>query len=174
MNDLFHLNVPALALVVRALVVYVAVLLLLRMAGKRQLGQMTPTEFVAVLLISNAVQNAMNGGDNSLSGGLLLAVVLVFSSWLISVLTFHYARFSKIFEGTPTLLVHKGKSVAKNLARERITPSELRSLLRRQGIHRVEDVHSAILEPSGILSVVRVDEAPAARGDADLPGNDSY
>ena len=69
MRDLFTLNVPALHLAIRALVVYLAVLLLLRMAGKRQLGQMTPTEFVAILLISNAVQNAMNGGDNSLVGG---------------------------------------------------------------------------------------------------------
>src|SRR3954470_21785304 len=91
-------------LIVRAIVVYLAVILLLRISGKRQLGQMGATEFVAVLLISNAVQNSMNGGDNSLLGGLLLAAVLIGISSLITVLTFRSHRFRMIFEGTPSLL----------------------------------------------------------------------
>src|SRR3954470_17889269 len=95
-------------LIVRAIVVYLAVLILLRISGKRQLGQMGATEFVAILLISNAVQNAMNGGDNSVIGGLLLAGVLVGLSALISYLTYRSRWFSSIFEGTPTLLIHKG------------------------------------------------------------------
>src|SRR5476649_1603564 len=100
-QELIHSELPWWSLVIRAVVVYVAVLVLLRISGKRQLGQMGATEFVAILLISNAVQNSMNGGDNSLSGGLLLAAVLVGLSTLISYLTCKHHFFSAIFEGTP-------------------------------------------------------------------------
>src|SRR5437764_10386808 len=110
-----HIDLPILNLVIRAVVVYLSVLILLRISGKRQLGQMGATEFVAILLISNAVQNAMNGGDNSLSGGLILAVVLIALSTLISYLTFKSRFWSTIFEGTPTLIVHKGVVIKKNL-----------------------------------------------------------
>src|SRR3954467_927074 len=112
--DLFRFDISALDLVIRASVVYIFVLLLLRLAGKKQMGQMSPTEFVAILLISNAVQNSMNGGDNSLVGGLILAAALIFTSWLISLLTFHSRTWATIFEGTPTLLIHKGQVIEKN------------------------------------------------------------
>src|SRR5579859_7472683 len=98
-QNLTTLALPAPNLIVRALVVYLSVLILLRISGKRQIGQMGATEFVTVLLISNAVQNSMNGGDNSLSGGLLLAVVLVGLSMLIARLTYRSRIFSRIFEG---------------------------------------------------------------------------
>src|SRR4249919_2105578 len=124
-SDLTHLTVPPLDLVIRATVVYLAVLLLLRIAGKRQLGQMGATEFVALLLISNAVQNSMNGGDNSLTGGLLLAVVLIALSWLISLATYKSKVAQRVFEGTPALFVHHGKVHEKNLAHERITRNDL-------------------------------------------------
>src|SRR5580765_625413 len=89
------------SLVIRATVVFCAILLLLRIAGKRAIANMGMAEFVALLLISNAVQNAMNGGDNSLIGGLILAVVLIFMSWSISVLTYKSKKFQRIFEGSP-------------------------------------------------------------------------
>ncbi len=157
--DLSHLTVHPLDLVVRAGVIYLVILLLLRLAGKRQMGQMGPTEFVVVLLISNAVQNSMNGGDNSLIGGILLAVVLVAMSWLISLATFRSARIRMLFEGTPTLLIHKGVVIQKHLDRERMTHSELKVLLRKQGIHSFKEVHTAILEPDGYLSVIKEAEA---------------
>jgi uncharacterized membrane protein YcaP (DUF421 family) len=161
-ENLFNFNIGPLNLAIRAVVVYLAVLLLLRVSGKRQMGQMGATEFVAVLLISNAVQNSMNGGDNSLIGGLLLAAVLVGLSTLISYLTYKRRFFSRLFEGTPTLLVHKGKIVAKNLVKERMAESELRTLLRKQGIHHVSEIETAILEADGTLSAVKIsDIAPA-------------
>src|SRR3954468_24349143 len=107
-ENLFNFSVSPLNLAIRAVIVYLSVLLLLRISGKKQMGQLGATEFVAILLISNAVQNAMNGGDNSLGGGLVLAVVLILLSSLISFLTYRSRIFSAIFEGTPTLLVHKG------------------------------------------------------------------
>src|SRR6478672_200293 len=118
-QNLFNLSLPIENLVLRGTIVYLAVVILLRISGKRQLGQMGTTEFVALLLISNAVQNAMNGGDNSLAGGLILAVVLILLSVGISFLTFHSRFFSMVFEGTPRLLIHDGRIVEKALHKER-------------------------------------------------------
>lgn len=157
-NDLTHLTVSPWNLILRAFVVYTAVLLLLRLSGKRQMGQTTPTEFVAILLISNAVQNAMNAGDNSLVGGLLLAVVLIFLSWGISVLTFKSRAFSVLFEGRPTLLIHKGELITKHLNHERLTHEDLKSMMRKQGVHHLSEVHTAILESDGSLSITRTSE----------------
>jgi uncharacterized membrane protein YcaP (DUF421 family) len=154
-ENLMRFDVPALNLVVRAVVVYLSILILLRIAGKRQIGQMGPTEFVAILLISNAVQNAMNGGDNSLVGGLVLAAVLIALSALISFLTFQSKIFSAIFEGTPTLLIHHGKAIQKNMAKERMSHEELAGLLRKQGVHDIHEVETAILESDGSLSITK-------------------
>jgi uncharacterized membrane protein YcaP (DUF421 family) len=157
-NSLFHFQVSPLELLIRAVVVYLCVLILLRVSGKRQLGQMGPTEFVAILLISNAVQNAMNGGDNSLAGGLLLALVLIALSTIISLLTYRNKIAAIIFEGTPTLLIHKGDLVQPHMAKERLSRSELQALLRKQGVHTFKEVQTAILEADGTLSITRVGE----------------
>ena len=157
-QNLMDFNLPPLNLVIRALVVYLTVLILLRISGKRQLGQMGATEFVAILLISNAVQNSMNGGDNSLSGGLLLAGVLILLSTLISYLTYRSRFFRMLFEGTPTLLIHKGKLIHKHLMHERMSESELRTLLRKQGIHHIHEIETAVLEADGTLSVTKMSE----------------
>lgn len=163
MNFLHH-DLSYLELVIRGLVVYISVLLLLRLSGKRQVGQMGPTEFVAILLISNAVQNAMNGGDNSLAGGLVLAATLIALSSLISFLTFRSRLFSTIFEGTPTLLIHNRKVIAKNLAKERLNESDLRTLMRKQGIHHLQEVKTAVLESDGTLSITKADEVNGIKG----------
>lgn len=151
--DLLHLSLPVADLAVRGVVVYLAVLLLLRVAGKRQLAQLSPVEFVAILLISNAVQNAMNGGDNSLTGGLLLAGVLVATSWLVTTLAHRSPAAKAALLGSPVLLVHKGRIVEDRLRAERIAPQELRAMLRRQGIQHLSDVHAAVLEADGTLAI---------------------
>jgi uncharacterized membrane protein YcaP (DUF421 family) len=158
--NLFHLDLPAGNLIVRAVLVYLSVVVLLRVSGKRQLGQMGATEFVAILLISNAVQNSMNGGDNSLAGGLILATILILLSAVISYLTYRSKFFTSVFEGTPTLIIHKGKVLRQNLTKERMNESDLRTLLRKQGIHEVKDINSAILESDGTLSVSHYKEQP--------------
>ena len=151
-------NLSPLNLVLRAAVVYLSVLILLRLSGKKQMGQLGATEFVAILLISNAVQNSMNGGDNSLSGGLLLAIVLISLSTLISYLTYKNRYFSLLFEGSPTLLIHKGQLIHKHLRKERMSESELRTLLRKQGFHHFQEISNAILESDGTLSVTKMTE----------------
>lgn len=155
-SNLTSLSLSPWNLAFRGVAVYLTVLVLLRISGKRQMGQMGPTEFVAILLISNAVQNSMNGGDASLVGGLLLAVVLIGLSSLISYLTYKSRFFSGIFEGTPTLLVHKGKVLYKHLAHERMSEAELKTLLRKQGLHHLNEIETAVLEADGTFTVTKV------------------
>jgi uncharacterized membrane protein YcaP (DUF421 family) len=160
MNALWSPSFPFWHFLLRGSIVYFAVLFLLRMGGKRQIGQMGTGEFVAILLISNAVQNAMNGGDNSISGGLLLAFVIILCSFLIDYLTFKSKRWGAWIQGEPRLLIHHGKILHHNLDRELMNLSELQTILRRQGIPTVEDVQEAVLESNGSVSVVRKSEAP--------------
>ena len=149
----FTPDLPVLNLIVRAAVVYLSVIILLRISGKKQMGQLGATEFVAILLISNAVQNSMNGGDNTLAGGIILAITLIALSTLISYLTYRSKIFSHVFEGTPTLLIHHGKIISKNLKHELMTEDDLKVMLRKQGIHNLADIKNAVLEADGKLSV---------------------
>ncbi len=148
-------SITSVELLIRALAVYFIVILLLRISGKRQLGQMNATEFVAILLISNAVQNSMNGGDNSLVGGVFLAGIIIAASWFIDFITFRSGFMRRIFEGSPTLLIHDAKIIEKNLRKERITHAELKIMMRKQDIHQIETVRIAILEADGGLSIVK-------------------
>lgn len=159
LENLTHMDVSVLNLIVRAVVVYFSVLVLLRMGGKRQIGQMSPTEFVAVLLISNAVQNAMNAGDNSLVGGLILAISLVALSTLISFLTYKFKVFERFFEGTPTLLIHHGNLLEKNMRKEQVSEDELHALIRQQG-SKLKEINTAILEANGTLTLVKYERPP--------------
>ncbi len=154
-QNLMHFEVAPLNLIVRATITYLAVLIMLRISGKRQIGQMGATEFVSILLISNAVQNAMNGGDNSLSGGLLLAGILITLSYSIAFLAYRSRTFSAVFEGTPRLIIHNGKVLHSALKKELLSSSELRVLIRKQGVHSFSEIKSAVLEADGTLSIIR-------------------
>jgi uncharacterized membrane protein YcaP (DUF421 family) len=158
MDSIWTPSLPLTHLLLRAGVSYVFVLLLLRVAGKRQIGQMGAAEFVALLLVSNAVQNSMNGGDNSLTGGLILAAVLVALSMSVSWISYRWRRVGSVIQGSPCLLVYRGEAVHKNLERNMIPTRELHSLLRRQGIHDLKGIHEAVLEANGSISVVRSSE----------------
>jgi uncharacterized membrane protein YcaP (DUF421 family) len=162
MSPLWSPSVPLASLLLRAALVYAVVLALLRLGGKRQIGQMGAAEFVALLLVSNAVQNAMNGGDNSLAGGLFLAAVLMALSALVVWLSYRSKRFESLVQGRPSLLVYKGEPVLKNLDAERVPLRELKVLLRRQGVHELKDVHEAVLEANGLLTVVKNADLPPA------------
>src|SRR5579862_3366703 len=118
MNQLWQISFPWWHFVFRAIVVYVAVLFLIRISGKRQVAQMGIHELVALLLISNAVQNAMNGGDNSVTGGLILASTLIAITLLLAVLTYRSRKIEALVQGRPTILIHHGKVIAKNLRNE--------------------------------------------------------
>lgn len=141
--------------IIRAAVVYIAVIILLRLGGKRQIGQMGTGEFVAILLISNAVQNSMNGGDNSITAGLILAAVIILLSVIVAFLTYKSPKLEGIIQGQPTTLIEDGHIITKNLEKELLNPHELREILRRQGIHDISDIKSAILESDGNISITK-------------------
>jgi uncharacterized membrane protein YcaP (DUF421 family) len=159
-------DIPLLNLAIRAIAVFLGIVLLLRLSGKRQMGQLTATEFVVVLLISNAVQNAMNGGDNSLTGGLFLATILIALAMLVGTLCHRFRLISRLLEGTPTRLVHNGRVLRRNMDRERLSNADLKVLLRKHGVHDFHTVDEVILESDGSLSVTRKGEQPFEFEDA--------
>lgn len=141
-------------IVLRSLAVYAAVLVGLRLVGKRRLGQMSVPDVVVILLIANAVQNAMVGADVSLGGGLVSAATLLVANVAVSRLRIAWPTFGRLVEGTPTLLVHDGRFVTDNLRREGIQRDEVESILREHGVAEVGDVRVAYLEPDGAISVI--------------------
>jgi uncharacterized membrane protein YcaP (DUF421 family) len=149
--------VPEVAVVekiVRSVVVYLFLLLAFRFTGKRQVGQLTPFDLVVLLVISNVVQNAVIGPDNSLGGGLLGAVVILVLNGVLVEITYRSKRVRRVLEASPTVLIHNGKLVDKNLARERISIDDLHAAMRRAGVVDVDHVHVAMLEENGGISVI--------------------
>lgn len=151
-------EVPVLEKIIRSLIVYVFLLVVFRMIGKRQVGQMTPFDLIVLLIISNVLQNAMIGPDNSVLGGLIGASTVLVANWLISRATYANRGFERAIEGVPTILIHHGHVIDANLRNENFSREDLISNLRSQGIFDIEEVRAAILEPTGKLSVLRFEE----------------
>ena len=151
---MFHLAAPPWQIVVRTVIVYAALLLGLRLMGKREMGQMTVFDLVVLLVISNAVQNAMVGQDTSVIGGLIAAACLLAVNRLVAALRLHNPRLRRAIEGVPTVLVLHGQLVQQGLRREGVDPSEIDTALREHGIDSVEGVRLAVLEPDGSISIV--------------------
>ena len=140
--------------IVRAAIVYLMVLVFIRVSGKRHVGQMTPFDLVLFLLLSNAVQNAMNGGDNSITAGAILAATLIVVDLLIGWSTRRSRKLEKIIDGEAEILVHNGKLRPHALERAGLTHHELLAALRESDCGRIEDVHTAILETNGRITVL--------------------
>ena len=140
--------------ILRSVVVYLFLLVAFRLTGKRQVGQLTPFDLVLLLLISNVVQNAVIGNDNSLGGGLLGAATILLLNLLVVEITYRSKRLRRLLEATPTILVHNGKVLHQNLARERVTMEDLLAALRRNGVADIAHVRIAMLEENGGISVI--------------------
>ncbi len=160
---MFDLGVPWWELVIRGIVVYTTLILLLRMTGKRQIGQLSPLDLVLLLILSNAVQNSMNGGDNSLIGGLILAVTLVGLNYLVGLVAFKSRGMENAIEGRPQVLIHDGKIFEDTMLDAKLTRAELDSVLRHQGYFELKDIKLAILETNGTVSVQGYNEKPRTR-----------
>src|SRR5256714_12888569 len=128
-----------LEIIFRTTVIYCFVLLGVRLSGKREVGQMTPFDLTLLLLISNAVQNAMVGPDNSLLGGVLAAATLLVMNYLVAELSGGNRRFRKFVQGSPSLLIHNGELIPAHLAREHVTIDEIDRALREHGVASVKD-----------------------------------
>lgn len=140
--------------VLRGIVIYVFVLVILRLTGKRQVGQLAPFDLVLLLVLSNAVQNSMNGGDNSITGGIISACTLVGLNYFVGFLTFKSKFLEALIEGRPIVLVHNGITNHKAMNNVRMTVHELNSALRASGCCGAHEVQLAVLENGGNITVI--------------------
>lgn len=152
---MWNLSVPWWELIVRSIIVYVFLIVLLRLTGKRQVGQLAPFDLVLLLVLSNAVQNSMNGGDNSVLGGIISATTLIGLNFSLGYLTYRNKRLEVLIEGQPEVLIHNGKLFEKVMARAQLTHHELNAALRQAGCLSVAEVHCAILENNGTITVTQ-------------------
>ena len=142
------------AIVIRTVLVYLAVLIGLRLSGKREIGQLTVFDLVVLLLLANAVQNAMVGPDTSVTGGLLAAGVLLILNFVVARSGLRWPKIRRFIEGSPTLLILHGKIIPEHLRREGLDKETLESALREHGVMEVSQVEMAVLEIDGSISVV--------------------
>ncbi len=143
---------------IRTASIYLVILIGVRLSGKREVGQMTPFDLTLLLLLSNAVQNAMTGPDTSLWGGVVAAGTLLLMNYLVAELSGANRRFRRFVQGSPTLLIHNGQLLPAHLAREHLTVDEVERALREHGIGSVKDVSLAVLEVDGSISALKYDD----------------
>lgn len=136
------------------LAVYLFIIIAIRLFGKKELAQLSVTDLVFILLISNAVQNAMVGPDATLLGGLVAATTLFIINYALKYLQYRFPKFRKAIEGETTMLVYQGRILARNLAKARITEDELMEAIREHGVATAKEVDLAILEVDGSISIL--------------------
>ena len=153
LTSMFHMELPLLEKILRPIIVYIALILLLRLFGKRELAQLNPFDLVVLLSLSNTVQNAIIGNDNSISGGIIGAISLLAINWLLMRFLYHFPKVNSALEGNSTTLVLDGVVDFKALKRETLTEVELLSVVHKQGLDGFADVRKCVLEPNGTFYV---------------------
>jgi uncharacterized membrane protein YcaP (DUF421 family) len=152
-TSMFHLGVPILEKALRPVLVYLFLVILLRIFGKRELAQLNPFDLIVLLSLSNTLQNAMIGDDNSVTGGLIGAFSLCAINYVVVRGLFRHRKLNQLIEGKPTLLIKDGKIQSHALSKELLTRNELLNIIHRQGFATVEEVRSCVLETGGSFSV---------------------
>ena len=158
-GDIFTVGAPVAEKVLRPALVYVFLVVALRVFGKRELAQLNPFDLVVLLSLSNTVQNAIIGNDNSLSGGLIGALALLALNYVVVRFLFRHRRLDEILEGEPITLIEHGRVKQNALAKELLTTAELMMVLHRQGFENVEDVERCVLEPGGTFDIKGINPA---------------
>jgi uncharacterized membrane protein YcaP (DUF421 family) len=153
-KDMFVLGLPLLEKILRPIFVYTFLVVGLRLSGKRDLVQLNPFDLVVLLTLSNTVQNAIIGDDNSVSGGIIGATSLLIMNYLVVRFLYGHRKLEEAVEGRADVLIENGKVRADRLKKELITLPQLEAAARRQGFESIENVDKCILEPSGTLSFV--------------------
>jgi uncharacterized membrane protein YcaP (DUF421 family) len=153
-KDMFVLGLPLLEKILRPMIVYMFLVVSLRLSGKRELVQLNPFDLVVLLTLSNTVQNAIIGDDNSVSGGLIGATSLLFINYVVVRFLYGHNKLEQIVEGQSDVLIEKGKVQPERLKKELITMSQLEAAARKQGFDTLGEVDKCVLEPSGTLAFV--------------------
>jgi uncharacterized membrane protein YcaP (DUF421 family) len=152
-ESMFHLHLPILEKLLRPMIVYLFLIGFLRLFGKRELAQLNPFDLVVLLSLSNTVQNAMIGDDNSVTGGIIGAFALLAINWLLTLALFKSPKLDKIIEGTETVLIRHGKVDKAAMEKEALTDLELKSVIHKQGLNDYSEVEKCVLEPNGTFYV---------------------
>ena len=159
-TDMFVLALPVAEKILRPIVVYFFLVIGLRLAGKRELAQLNPFDLVVLLTLSNTVQNAIIGDDNSVTGGILGAGTLLFVNFLVVRFLFRHERLDRLVEGSATILIENGKILKDQMAKEVLSLAELEAAAHKQGFDNLSEVESAKLDPSGTISFIGKKPAP--------------
>jgi uncharacterized membrane protein YcaP (DUF421 family) len=152
LTDMFVLALPVAEKILRPIFIYLFLVIGLRLAGKRELAQLNPFDLVVLLTLSNTVQNAIIGNDNSVTGGVIGAATLLVVNYLVVRFLFRHEKLDQLVEGQETILIENGKLREDRLAKELLTRQELEAAAHRQGFNSLSEVKRAVLEPGGTLS----------------------
>lgn len=153
MHSMFHLPLPVMEKILRPIIVYLCLIVFLRLFGKRELAQLNPFDLVVLLSLSNTVQNAIIGDDNSVSGGIIGAFSLLAINWLLTWFLYRSPRLNQTLEGSQTMLIENGVVSEQALKKETLTYEELVSVLNKNGFNDPADVDQCVLEPNGTFFV---------------------
>jgi uncharacterized membrane protein YcaP (DUF421 family) len=167
-DHMFLLPLPLAEKLIRPVIVYCVLVILLRIFGKRELAQLNPFDLVVLLSLSNTVQNAIIGDDNSVTGGVVGAFSLLAINWIVVHMLFRSRRLTRIFEGKATILVRNGQPDLRALRRESLTREELLAVIHRQGFEGFDQVHRCELEPNGTFYVEPYDPSTADKRHTEL------
>jgi len=167
-DHLFRLPLPVLEKLLRPVIVYLVLVVLLRLFGKRELAQLNPFDLVVLLSLSNTVQNAIIGEDNSVTGGIIGAFGLLAINWLVVRTLYSSPRLTRILEGTSTVLVRNGQILDQALQRESLTREELIEAIHKQGFETLDEVGRCELEPSGTFYVESIEPSKTAKQHEEL------
>lgn len=151
-SDMFHLGLPVIEKILRPVVVYGFLIVGLRLAGKRELAQLNPFDLVVLLTLSNTVQNAIIGDDNSVTGGLIGAATLLVINYFVVRFLYGHQKLDRLIEGDSDVLIENGRIMMDRLRQEFITLPELETAAHKQGFASLAEVERAVIEPGGTLS----------------------
>jgi uncharacterized membrane protein YcaP (DUF421 family) len=165
---MFHMPLQIVEKLLRPVIVYLVLVLLLRLFGKRELAQLNPFDLVVLLSLSNTVQNAIIGDDNSITGGIVGAFGLLGINWLVVKTLYSSPRLTRMLEGGSTVLVRDGKIDQKAIRRESLTHEELMEVIHRQGFEHLSQVRQCVLEPNGTFYVEPFEPSSAEKQHAEL------
>ena len=152
-DSMFHLPLPVLEKILRPIVVYLFLIIFLRVFGKRELAQLNPLDLVVLLSLSNTVQNAIIGNDNSITGGMIGAFSLLTINWVLMKVLFKMPKVNSALEGTKTVLIRRGVVDQAALSKETLTEEELLSVIHKQSLNDFSQVEMCALEPNGTFYV---------------------
>lgn len=167
-ESMFHLHLPVIEKILRPMIVYLCLIVFLRLFGKRELAQLNPFDLVVLLSLSNTVQNAMIGDDNSVTGGMIGAFSLLAINWLLTWVLFRMPKLNQTVEGSETVLIRRGKVDRKAMEKEALTELELLSVIHKQGLDDFSEVEKCVLEPNGTFYVEAIKPSPDEAQDAEL------